>query len=229
MVESAASETAALVKAMNLVFPDDTVLDVGCGAGMMAAELATMLGPRGRYVGFDVHGPSIEWCRSRFRDDSRLRFEVAAAGASPEGPLAFPSGTGAAGFILAKSVCTHLTEEEARACLNEIRRALAPNRTALITAFLFDGTSGNVRPASYFPFSNAEGSVRWRWRARPRSAIAFDRAMFEGMIERCGLKVALFRPGFWPGAAVPSGQDILFLVHREAAARRASETAPNTA
>jgi SAM-dependent methyltransferase len=195
---------------------------------MMAREFARLLGPRGGYVGFDSHPPSIRWCRSRFRGDSRFRFEIAAAGVSPDGPLRFPIESGHAGFILAKSVFTHLTEEDARGCLTEIRRALAPGATALVTAFLFDGAAGSGSSAAYFPFSNAEGSVRWRWRARPRSAIAFDRVMFEGIIQRCGLRVALFRSGFWPGAAEPTGQDILFLVHRDGETRPASRAAPKT-
>jgi SAM-dependent methyltransferase len=196
---------------MDLVRPDDTVLDVGCGPGLMAPELGRMLGPDGKYVGLDIQRASVRWCRERFRREGRFRFEVVDAGGS-----GFPVADWSGGFILAKSVFTHLTEKQARACLTEIRRALAPGRTAMITGFLFNGAAGGSRSAPYFPFSNADGTVRWRWRTRPSSAITFDRAMFEGLIEGCGLRVALFRPGFWPGAAEPTGQDTLFLVHREA-------------
>lgn len=203
--------------------PEDTVLDVGCGAGIMALRLGRLLGPRGRYIGFDIHVPSIRWCRAKFSEDPRFRFEVASAGGA-----GFLVGSGEAGLVLAKSVFTHLAPEEVRAGLEQIRRALAPGRTALVTAFLYGGEEGGTRSAAYFPYGAADGSARWRWRSRPRSAIAFDRAFFEEAITRAGLRVARFRPGFWPGAEEPVGQDILYLVHRDRASLRASETAANT-
>ncbi len=203
--------------------PEDTVLDVGCGAGIMALRFERLLGPRGGYVGFDIHAPSIRWCRARFSGDPRFRFEVASAGRAE-----FPIGSGEAGFILAKSVFTHLTREEVRGCLELIRRALAPGRTALVTAFLYDGQSGEARSAGYFPYRAADGSARWRWKWRPRSAIAFDRTFFEEAVVTAGLGVARFRPGFWPGAPEPAGQDILYLAHRDSPAPPPSEAAPKT-
>src|SRR5262249_10873846 len=158
--ESAAFEMAALLKSMDQVRDDDLVLDIGCGPGMMAPWFARMLGGAGRYVGFDTDLESIEWCRTRFRDDDRLRFEVSNTGAR------FPVLQRPAGFVLAKSIFTHLTAAEARDCLVEIRRVLAPGRTALVTAFLFDGTGGAARAHGYFPFASPDGTVRWRWKAR---------------------------------------------------------------
>ena len=207
-IESAASAMASLIESMQHVREDDLVLDIGCGPGAMTAWFARMLGPRGAYVGFDLDEASIEWCRDHFRKDDRLRFELADAARR------FPLEDGAAGFVLAKSVFTHLTESEASTGLAEIRRVLSPGRTALATAFLFDGLEGGRRSAGYFPFSDSAGSIRWRWKTRPRSGIAFDRGRFERLVEEAGLRVALFRPGFFPGDAVPQGQDILFLAHR---------------
>jgi SAM-dependent methyltransferase len=210
-VESAARDADELLRREGMVRPDDTVLDIGCGCGMMALAFQPLLGPAGAYVGFDSHASSIRWCRRRFGGDSRFRFEVAAVGPG----LHFPIETGRAGLVLAKSVFTHLTAEEACGGLEEIRRALAPGRVALVTAILFDGAKGGERSSPFLPFSNADGSTRWRWRARPRSAIAFERALFEGMVERAGLRVLELRPGFWPGGPEPQGQDVLFLGHRD--------------
>ena len=39
------------------------VLEVGCGVGRDAIPLSAVLGPGGSYVGVDVSGPSIAWCR----------------------------------------------------------------------------------------------------------------------------------------------------------------------
>src|SRR5262245_53859935 len=200
-IESSACEMAALIESMDHVRSHDLILDLGCGPGAMTPWFARRLGPGGRYVGLDIDSASIRWCRARFHHDPRLRFETGDVSV----PLCLEDGS--AGFVLAKSVFTHLAEAGARSCLEEIRRVLSPCRTALVTAFLFDGIEGGRAAAPYFPFSSPDGSRRWRWKARPASGIAFDRSFFEGLVEGAGLRVALFRPGFFPGAAIPAGQD----------------------
>jgi SAM-dependent methyltransferase len=210
-----------IVRQLQLVRETDQILEIGCGCGAMVPALAGLLGPQGRYVGFDVHPPSVRWCRRHFARDPRLRFELAEI-VSPYGGSAqvqsaqsyrFPLEDARADFILAKSVFTHLLEPEVRHYLREIGRTLRPGRLALITAFLFDGTmfDGTVMPPA-FPFPEEGSPVRWLRRLRPQAAIAFDRGFFEGMIAEAGLTLREMIPGYWPGTApVPQGQDILIL------------------
>lgn len=205
--ESAAREMADRIEALRPVRIDDLVLDLGCGAGAMVPYFARRLGPRGRYVGIDIHGPSIRWCRKRFRGDPRLRFVRVAR--APRNVL--PIGDAEAGFVLAKSLFTHLREDEARRLLAEVRRTLAPRGTALVTAFLFERGEGERSAAAHFPFASGGGSIRWRWKARPESALAIERFRFLKWIAEAGLAVERFIPGFWPGAAPPCGQDLLLL------------------
>jgi SAM-dependent methyltransferase len=187
--------------------PADQVLDVGCGCGAMVPFFAKRLGEEGCYLGLDVHPPSIQWCRRRFQDDPRLRFEQVPV-RSPYGhgrgvafeEYRFPLPDGAADFVLAKSLFTHLLEPEARHYLAEIRRTLRPGREAIVTAFLFDGSGP---PA--FPFPAAGSPVRWRRRSHPHAAVAFERRFFESMIREAGLEVRQLLP------AVPAGQDVLLL------------------
>lgn len=212
--ESAARDMEALLRQLHLVRETDRILEIGCGCGAMVPAFVRALGPAGRYVGFDVHAPSIRWCRRRFAADPRFRFELAEI-ASPYGDPSlqrsarayrFPLDDGCADFILAKSVFTHLLEADVRHYLREIRRTLRPGRLALITAFLFDG-----RPPA-FPFPDGESPVRWLRRLRPEAAVAFDRGLFESMIAEAGLTLREMVPGFWPGTApVPRGQDVLIL------------------
>ena len=207
----------AILRQLQLVRPSDQILEIGCGCGAMLPAFSRMLGPEGRYTGFDVHAPSVRWCRRHFAADPRFRFELAEI-ASPYGDLSlrqtaqtyrFPLDDAAADFILAKSVFTHLLEGEARHYLREIRRTLRPGRLALITVFLFDGST--VRPPA-FPFPAGDPPVRWRRPLRPEAAVAFDRGFFEGMIAEAGLILREMVPGFWPGTApVPRGQDALIL------------------
>ncbi len=219
--ESAAAEMAALVERLGRIAPDDLVLDAGCGAGAMAPAFARLLGPRGRYVGFDLHEPSLRWCRRHFRADTRLRFETSRRGAD----YRFPAAPGEAGFVLAKSLFTHLPENEARHFLSEIRRVLRPGAVAVVTAFLFEPGEGEARAADVFPFASPDGSARWRWKAQPESAIAFESSRFLEMIAAAGLRFEWHSRGFWPGASVLRGQDVLLLSYGEP--RRPSAAAPN--
>lgn len=210
-----ARDTAALISRLSLLAPDAVVLDAGCGAGAAALEFQKALGGGGKYTGFDVHAPSIRWCRRRFRGDPRFRFEIAEvrtpfsrgfSGNARE--LRFPAQDETCDLVLAKSLFTHLLAPEAAPYFQEIARVLAPGGRALVTAFLFD-PAGRV-PA--FPFSDGEGSQKWKIRSRPHAAVAFSRPLFEAMISRAGLRVERSIEGFYPGSsAVPSGQDILVL------------------
>lgn len=213
--ESASRETAAYLRQTNLLRTDAHVLDVGCGPGAMALELAPLLGPAGRYTGFDVHRPSVRWCMRRFAADPRFRFEAVDV-ATPwsrraEGPpdsLRFPAEDGQTDLALAKSFFTHLLEPEARRCLAEIRRVLAPRGAAFLTAFLF--REGGATP--FFPCPGNGALVRWRSAARPQAAVAYARVLFSSMVEEAGLRVRGIHEGFWPGDTNRmTGQDILIL------------------
>jgi SAM-dependent methyltransferase len=217
---SSAREMAAWCNNLNIVSPDYVVLDVGCGAGAMAVELAGALGPGGRYVGFDVHRGAIGWARRAFAADTRFRFEIAEVASPFSGggngtnlEYRFPIGDGEADLVLAKSLFTHLVEREARHYLREIRRTLRPGRAAAVTAFLFAPESRTGRGLSpQFRFADSSGRVRWKWKARPESAVAYERGLFLAMIEDAGLRLQWFCQGFWPGeSARLTAQDILLL------------------
>lgn len=44
---------------------DAVVMEVGCGVGRDAIELTKILSDKGRYIGFDIIKPSIEWCQKK--------------------------------------------------------------------------------------------------------------------------------------------------------------------
>jgi SAM-dependent methyltransferase len=211
-----------LIDQLALVEPGNRVLDVGCGAGAMVPGLLDRAGSEGSYVGFDVHGPSVEWCRRRYRDERRCQFEVAYL-ASPYATedggrveeYTFPIGKGQADFVLAKSVFTHLLPAEAERYLREAHRALRPGRPAIVTVFLFapDSRTGAGK-SRFFRGSEPTGRVRWRSRFRPQSAVAYERDYFFGLVERAGLRVQWMSPGYFPGDADSlSAQDVLILGH----------------
>jgi SAM-dependent methyltransferase len=199
--ESAARDTAAFLDGLGLVEPDFRVLDVGCGAGAMVPEFSRRLGPEGRYVGFDVHEPSIRWCRAHYAGDRRLTFDLARIASAygerfgpPAADYRFPVEDGQADLVLAKSVFTHLLPADAAHYLAEIRRVLRPGRAAVVTAFLFDARGAAldlVRRA--LPCEDERGNVRWRLRSRPTAAVAYAKT------------------SYFPGADRLRGQDTLLL------------------
>jgi SAM-dependent methyltransferase len=206
---------AKLVDDLGALQPSDDVLEIGCGPGALAAELAPRLGPGRRYVGFDVHAPSIEWCRSRFAGDPRLVFELVRARSAyatrtgpPVSSIRFPMEDGAAGHVVAKSVFTHLFEEDARHYLGEIARVLRRGRGAVVTAFLFDPAhSDEVSRA----FPRGDGAVRWRSGLRPEAGVAYELSRFQAMTVEAGLRIVWMSRGYFPGAARATGQDVLLL------------------
>ena len=215
--ESAARETAAFLDGLDLFAGARLVLDVGCGAGAMVEEIVRRLPPDGRYVGFDVHAPSIRWCRRRWPQTPRFTFDLAAV-ASPYGRAAgppaasyrFPVEDGDADLVLAKSVFTHLLEADARHYLAETRRVLRPGRAAVVTAFLFDASEPSVRRAFPWPIENG---LRARYRSRPTAAVAWEKARFIGLIEEAGLRLQWHSPGYHPGREFLTAQDVLLLGH----------------
>lgn len=212
----AAKRTLDLVDRLELLSPTSRVLDIGCGCGAMALRLAPRLSSAGRYVGFDVHAPSIDWCERTFAEDARYRFalarirspysvDVRETEASVEG-YRFPCDDGSIDLALAKSVFTHMDPVGIDRYLEEIRRILAPSGRALVSFFLFAETRPEVEHS--FPYSTAAfPRVRWRQRRHPLAAIAYERGSMEEKIAAAGLEVVHFLPGFWPGSTEIGGQD----------------------
>lgn len=211
---SAAADCRARLLAWNALPRDGTIVDLGCGPGAMALALAGDLGRGARYVGIDVHAPSIAWCRRRFARDPRFRFELAeVVSAYGRGGVALdaydlPVGGGEADLVLAKSLFTHLSEAEAARYLSEIARVLAPGAGAVVTAFLF-----GANPVPAFPHGGDR--FRWRVKSRPAAATAFARPAWEEMIGKAGMRIEEEAPGFYPGdSEAISGQDVMLVRRR---------------
>jgi SAM-dependent methyltransferase len=217
-LERAAGEISAVIALSDLVRPDSRVVDVGCGSGGMVPDFQRMLGPRGAYVGFDVHAPSIAWCRRQFANDRRFRFELAPVHTpysqqftTQMSEFRFPVDDGSADFVLAKSVFTHMMEGDMRHYLAEVRRVLASGGAALLTAFLVDnGARAPEWNRPTFDFAFGDGPVRWETMARPARAVGYDAAFFRTAVADAGLAVRRVIPGYWSGRGIaPNAQDLL--------------------
>ena len=102
-----------------------TVADVGCGYGASTIVMARAY-PNSRFVGFDIHAPSIEWARLAAEAagvSERASFEVISAGAYPA-PL---NGYDLIAFFDCLHDMSNPTEAAQRAYA-----ALAPDGTLMI-------------------------------------------------------------------------------------------------
>jgi len=220
--DRAAGEIAATIAVLGLLRNDDRVLDIGCGCGSMALEFQRMLGESGSYIGFDVHKPSIAWCRARFAADARFRFELAdlrtawSGGRRSTVAYRFPVADGDADFVLAKSVFTHFLEPESQHYLGEVRRVLRPGRAALLTAFLLqDGGAARprLRPPDFtFPYGGPH--LWWRIKARRESTVAYEEKYFVALVEAAQLRVDKLIPGYWTGRWISQNAQDLVIVSR---------------
>ncbi|WP_327432514.1 class I SAM-dependent methyltransferase [Streptomyces sp. NBC_01236] len=196
--ERVAGEYVAYLVTLAGLAPDSHVLDVGCGSGAMPILLRERLGPDGRYTGFEVDRPTVEWCQRHLADD-RFRFfhhDYWNATYNPAGTreLAWPVEDASVDVVLLKSIFTHMLPEDVDFYLAEIGRVLRPGGKALVTAFLYEQAGDAVGGRHSFPHSGA--GYRYANPASPESAIALELAPFTASAGAAGLKAEIL-PGLW--------------------------------
>jgi SAM-dependent methyltransferase len=105
--------------------PGERVIDIGSGPGMLAADIAEAVGPRGSVVGVDVSETMNEIARRTPRPDGGAPMEFVLGDA-----LALPGPDG--GFDAAVSTQVYEYVEDMPAALAEARRVLRPGGRLLV-------------------------------------------------------------------------------------------------
>jgi SAM-dependent methyltransferase len=112
--------------------PESSVIDVGCGSGRLAVQLARH--PDLRYLGIDVVPTLMEYARRRAaRADFRF-IHVDRVG--------IPAPDGSADIIAFFSVLTHLLHEESYLYLEAAHRALKPGGKVVFSFLEYDTPIG---------------------------------------------------------------------------------------
>jgi SAM-dependent methyltransferase len=193
----------------------NTILDVGCGTGLLAIAAEPYLGS-GRYIGIDVTAPEIDFCRQHYPSppfefhhlDTRNAFY---APDQRDALVRWPVEDGTCDLVTALSVWTHLTERDARGYLHEVRRVLKPTGRAIVTCFLRDETylrtlphrNGDARfhrgSARKWVFEKlvSEGWYTAEWAETPEHVIAVTPAALESATCQAGLRIDAVHQGHW--------------------------------
>ncbi|MCS3529465.1 methyltransferase domain-containing protein [Chryseobacterium sp. JUb7] len=119
------------IKLLNLK-PGEHVLDVGCGIGIQALEMAKQVNPTGKVTGTDISSVMIEFAKSKASDsDLPLDFFVAEADTQP-----FPDQT----FDAVRTERVLMYIKDTQKVLKEFKRLLKPGGRLVIFDLHWDGT-----------------------------------------------------------------------------------------
>lgn len=159
-LRSALSEAQRVLGPLALQ-PDELVVDVGCGQGRMAIGLAR-LRPRARYIGVDVSGPSIAWCKRRiesahptfhFQHLDLVNARYNPSGAAMPSDFRLPIDDASAAIVYLWGVVTNMEPEFLPAYVREVDRVLRPGGRLFITANVeADVPDVSINPPDYVSF-----------------------------------------------------------------------------
>lgn len=108
--------------------PTDHIIDIGCGSGRLAYQLANYL-TDGHYLGTDVVPELLEYAKNLV-DRDNFRFELTNG-------FVIPEQDKQADWVVLFSVFTHLMQEEIYIYLKEIKRVLKPDGKVVFSFFEF--------------------------------------------------------------------------------------------
>jgi SAM-dependent methyltransferase len=175
----------------------DAVFDFGCGCGRQARQLMQQTPLPRRYVGVDLQKRLIEWCQHNLTPvDGRFQFvhhDVYSPWFAPDNSLRlaqrFPVEDAAFSLIVATSVFTHLTKNQAEYYLSEVARILTPQGIAYTTWLFFDRASFSFDHVQCLYTSEVDFG----------QAVVFDREWFLATVKHLGLAVRTTVPPQMPG------------------------------
>lgn len=197
---------------------ESSVLDIGCGTGRVAKPVAKLLGPQGRYLGFDVSDRAIRFCQEQFAGDPRFRFRridvqngfYNRTGGIPEDAVRFPADDESVDIAFATSVFTHMRLASVETYIREAARTLRPHGVLMFSAFTLEPGREHSPLLPFQPFEPGSAVVNPR---SPEQAIAHRREALDELVRRAGLRPDTLLRGLWHApAAYDGGQDLWIAV-----------------
>ncbi len=190
------------------------MLEIGCGVGWLAYDLADRLDPAGSYAGFDVSAAAIGWLNEHLAPRlTNFRFDLVDArnpryrpddGMSAE-QVCFPYADRQFDLVCAFGVFMHVERNGIERYLVEIGRVLEVGRPALCSFMALtsrDEAPRNGRRA----YVQVEPGVYTSRPERVGWSLAYDDTLIRAMIDDAGLALVTCEEGAWHGRR-PSGGD----------------------
>jgi SAM-dependent methyltransferase len=210
---------------------NNSILDVGCGTGLLGIASEPFVAPGGRYTGIDVAKRDIDYCRAHFptRNFEFIHFDISNPAYAPSqrsDRVSWPLKDAAFDLVTALSVWTHLNEDDAAFYLKEVHRVLKPGGKAIISIFLLDEMyqaslamrskdEGRFHrtPQDFWVFDQpAYGSRAWfhpKWADIPESAIGMTKDGLDRLVADAGVDVVQHFQGNWKEVPGIFFQDVL--------------------
>ncbi|WP_049750214.1 SAM-dependent methyltransferase [Thiobacillus denitrificans] len=197
--------------------PKSRVLEIGCGCGRTAVQLASFLEAE-KYVGMDIEMVSLEACR----DNPHLKrrgfkfdlIDIQNNEYNPKGRFRadeyrFSYLDGSMDCVFLISVFTHMLPEDVSNYVTEIGRMLDRGGMCLFSTFLIDHGRGG-RGLNFAHDGNGFSYYDVRM---PEIAVAYPQRFFEDSFGRAGLVLHEVKLGSWRddgrGSYPEFGQDVL--------------------
>ena len=207
---------------------DSKFLEIGCGIGRDAIPLSNYLSIEGSYLGVDIVGESIAWCKDNIsKQHSNFEFvhyDVRDQLHNPEGKtltsdIRLPLQHKSIDHVILWSVFTHMFPSDVIHYLKEFRRVMKRDAQVFATCFIYNdeilesARNTNLTPFNLrFEFEMADG-IRFNDPVYPVGAVAYSQSYFEDMIRNSGLKLLHQLNGSWSGYydEPQDGQDVMIL------------------
>lgn len=198
-----------MLKKLNCFNCSNHILDIGCGPGQVAIPLAKFLSPHGFYTGFDVDQKAIQFCVSRissayphfhFKHIDLFNGLYNPKGKIKPSEFRFPYLSESFDLVIAKSLFTHMLEEDIENFIAEISRVLKQGGNCLLTFFLFN-QEGN---GNFLVLDPNE----------PEKSICYDETFVQKMLSKNGLAIqGQIHYGCWRKqySKMPDYQDIVIV------------------
>jgi len=190
--------------------PSESILDVGCGIGRVAAPLTCYLSPQGSYHGFDIMPLTIKWCQQKITPKyPNFRFQLAdirSVHYNPRGrynaaEYHFPYAANTFDVVFLTSVFTHLLPDDVQHYLLEIARVLKPGGRCMATAFLLNDVALRSIEEGHaiFTLQHIVPGGRISNSEDPEAVVAHEEASFLEACRNSGLRISTLHRGSWSG------------------------------
>jgi len=209
----------------------NSILDAGCGTGLLGIASEPFVSGGGTYTGIDVMQDDIAYCKAHYNFDNYkfIHLDVAnpAYAEKQSSQLKqWPIEDNSQDLVTALSVWTHLSEADAIFYMKEISRVLKKGGKAIVTFFYLNdeykaslpkrsnstGRFHNTNQQDWVFSVSAYNSKNWfttPFVPTPENAIGVTEEGIEILQKSSGLQMVQHYPGNWKEAPGVFFQDIL--------------------